>query len=89
MNRKKVIIGFLLGVLIPLFIALAFTFFFINHELFEGYQTLKLRGKLPNVLRIGLLGNLAVFIFTVRNKELLARGIVIATLLLLIITLVL
>ncbi|RZJ36446.1 MAG: hypothetical protein EOO51_01545 [Flavobacterium sp.] len=89
MNRKMVFIGILIGVLVPILIALAFIAFFINHNVVEGYQTLSLRGKLPNVLRIGLLGNLTVFIFTYRNKELVARGLVIATLLLLIITLVL
>lgn len=87
MNKKQVIIGFLTGCIAPIVIMLLFVAFFIDPNIADGIKTLQSRDQLSNVIRIGLLANLVIFMFFVGKKELLARGIVIATLLILIISL--
>ena len=84
MNKKLVIRGLILGIAVPILIALLFVAGFAIHMdvgFEEGFRKLRLRGQLPNVLRIGLLGNLAIFVFLVRKNEFVARGIMLATLL--------
>lgn len=90
MNKKHVTNGLILGIAAPLLVALLFVAGFamyVNVGFEEGFRQLKWKGQLPNVLRIGLLANLVLFVFTVRNKELVARGIMLATLLVLIVSL--
>jgi hypothetical protein len=91
MNKKLVIRGIVLGIAAPIFVALLFVTGFalyMNIGLEESFKQLRWKGQLPNVLRIGLLANLILFVFLVRNKEVVARGIMLATLFILIITLV-
>ena len=90
MNKKLVIRGIILGIAAPILVALLFVAGFavyMNIGVDEGFRQLKWKGQLPNVLRIGLLGNLALFVFLVRKNELVARGIMLATLLALTISL--
>lgn len=92
MNKKSVLKGLILGIAAPLFLALLFVAGFAMYmhlDFGDGFRQLKWRGQLPNVLRIGLLANLAIFTFTVRKNELLSRGILLATLVLLTISLLL
>jgi len=90
MNKKLVFRGLILGIAVPLFVALIFVACFAaytNLSFEEGFKQLRWKGQLPNVLRIGLLGNLALFVFMVRKNEIVARGIMLATLLALTISL--
>jgi hypothetical protein len=90
MNKKLVIRGLLLGVAAPILVALLFVAGFAMHTnvgFEDGFRQLRWKGQLPNVLRIGLLANLVLFMFLVRKNELVARGIMLATLLVLIISL--
>lgn len=90
MNKKIVIKGILLGLAVPLFVALLFILGFgmykkLNFE--EGFRYLYLGGQLANVLRIGLLANFVLFMIMVSKDEVLARGIVVSTLVLLTVSL--
>lgn len=90
MNKKLVVQGILLGFAAPLLAALLFVLGFaiyMHLDFGEGFKQLKFRGQLSNVLRIGLLANLALFTVLVRRKELVARGVVVSTLALLTISL--
>jgi uncharacterized membrane protein YphA (DoxX/SURF4 family) len=87
MNKKPVIYGFLMGIAAPLLVVFVFVFIYINHNFGNGLMDLKARGQLGNIMRLGLLANLVLFTFLIRRKELLARGILIATLLILIVSL--
>ena len=90
MNKKQVLQGFILGIAAPLLVALLFVAGFsmyTNLGFEEGFKELRWKGQLPNVLRIGLLANLVLFVFLIRKREVVARGIMLATLLVLIITL--
>jgi hypothetical protein len=90
MNKKLVTRGLILGMVAPILVALLFVagFAMYVHLGFEdGFKQLKWKGQLPNVLRIGLLANLILFMLLVRKNELVARGIMLATLFVLIISL--
>lgn len=86
MNKKRVLQGLILGIAVPLLVALLFIAGFamyVNLGFEDGFRQLKWKGQLPNVLRIGLLGNLVLFVFLIRKNEIVARGVMLATLLLL------
>lgn len=90
MNKKLVIQGIILGFAAPLLVSLLFVLGFaiyMHTDFGLAFGELKFRGQLANVLRIGLLANLALFTLLVRRKELVARGVVISTLVLLTISL--
>jgi hypothetical protein len=90
MNKKSVIRGVILGIAVPLLVALLFVAGFaayVNIGFDEGFRQLMWRGQIANVLRIGLLGNLVLFVFMIRKNEIVARGIMLATLLTLTISL--
>lgn len=90
MNTKTVIKGILLGLATPIAISLLFVLGFgmykhLNFD--EGFQYLYLGDQLPNVMRIGLLANFVLFMIVVRKNEVLARGVVVSTLVLLTVSL--
>jgi len=91
MNKKLVIRGLIFGIGVPLLVALLFIAGFalkMNIGFHDGFKLLRFKGQLPNVMRIGLLANLVMFTFLVRSKELVARGIAMATIVLLIVSLI-
>lgn len=88
MDKKSVIKGILLGIAIPLLIVILFIAILINPDVEAGLKAARINGQLPVILRIGLLGNLVIFTLYVRKNEFLARGIVLATLLVLILSMV-
>lgn len=88
MDKKSVIKGILLGIAVPVIVVVLFIAILINTDVEAGLKAARLNGQLPVILRIGLLANLVFFTLTVRKNEFLARGIVLSTLLVLILSMI-
>ncbi len=88
MKKIDLLYGALIG-LVSSFIGIyLFMILFTEYDLMEGISILKSRGQLGKLIALGSILNLVVFFGLLQiNKELMARGVVLATLLLTIITL--
>mgnify|MGYP003607092123 CR=1 FL=1 len=88
MNKKDLLIGFIIGILTSILGSLLFITFFTKFDLSTGIQTIKENGYLGKVITLGTILDLGVFtILLKRNKELMARGVVLAVIVLAISTL--
>lgn len=77
----------LIGALIGTYIALHF---FTNQGFVEGFKMMKSAGMIGKVITLGSIPNLLLFFFLLKkNKDLMARGLVLAMFLLVILTLIL
>lgn len=88
MKKIELFYGFLIG------IAGAFigTFLFLSlatdYDYLEGVMALRSQNELGKLIALGAVVNIAIFFFLLKNnKELMARGIVLSTILLTVITL--
>lgn len=88
MNKKDILIGFIIGIFTALLGSYMFIAFFTKFDISTGIQTIKQQGYLGKVITIGTVLDLAVFgILLKRNEELMARGVVLAVIVLAISTL--
>jgi hypothetical protein len=88
MNKKDLLIGFIIGIFTALLGSYLFIAFFTKFDISTGFQTIKQQGYLGKVITIGTVLDLAVFgILLKRDEELKARGIVLAVIVLAISTL--
>lgn len=88
MNKKDILIGFIIGIFTALLGSYLFVTFFTKFDITTGIQTIKQQGYLGKVITIGTVLDLAVFgILLKRNEELMARGVVLAVIVLAISTL--
>ncbi|WP_281230927.1 hypothetical protein [Flavobacterium gelatinilyticum] len=89
MNKKDFIIGFLVGIFTALLGSYLFIKFFTNFDISTGVQTIREHGYLGKVITIGTTLDLAVFLLLLnRNKEMMARGVILAVILLAISTII-
>ena len=89
MNKKDFIIGFLVGIFTALLGSYLFIKFFTNFDISTGIQTIREHGYLGKVITIGTTLDLAVFLLLLnRNKEMMARGVILAVILLAISTII-
>ena len=81
MNKDSTILGLIVGVVTPLLVMLIFWQISFGKLQFEDFSELMFRGeKLPGLISIGLLGNLAAFFGFYRSKlDVSARGVISAT----------
>lgn len=91
MNQKKdIFIGMLIGLLsafVGTFIALLL---FTKQGFIEGYFAMKNAGLLGKIITLGCIPNILIFFLLLKkNKELMARGVILAMFLLIVITLIL
>lgn len=88
MNKKDILTGFLIGILASfvgmfLYITLA-----LHTDFLAGIQSMKNQGQLGKIVTLGSILDLVAFgILLKMNKELMARGVVLAVIVLTIITL--
>ena len=80
------------GMILGFFLACIGIYLFITviakYEFVEGYLLLKRQGQVGKVIALGSILNLFAFFFLLKiNKELMARGVVLATLILTVVTL--
>ncbi|MGL3000186.1 MAG: hypothetical protein EAZ58_05755 [Flavobacterium sp.] len=79
MNKIDLLYGFLIGLIASLLGSFLFMTFFTDYEFIEGVRILKSQGYLGKLITVGSLLDLAAFgILLKMNKELMARGVVLA-----------
>ncbi|NHN27067.1 hypothetical protein FIA58_015390 [Flavobacterium jejuense] len=90
MQKKDIFIGLLIGLLgafLGTFIALQI---FTKQGFIEGFKVMKSAGMIGKVITLGCVPNLLIFFLLLKkNKDIMARGVVLAMFLLVIITLIL
>jgi hypothetical protein len=87
MKKTDLLIGALIGFVATFFGTYIFFTFCTEYSFLEGVKGMKSQGFLGKVITLGAILNLvAFFILLKMNKELMARGVVFATILLAIIT---
>lgn len=88
MNKLDILIGFILGIITSLIGSYLFIKLFTAFDLSNGLQTIKQYGYLGKVITLGTVLDLLLFLFLLkRNKEIMARGVVFAVIVLAISTL--
>lgn len=88
MNKKDILIGFILGIFTSLLGSYLFITFFTKFDISSGIQTIKENGYLGKVITLGTTLDLAVFAFLLKkDKEFMAGGVILAVIVLAISTL--
>ncbi|SHF91492.1 hypothetical protein [Flavobacterium defluvii] len=88
-NKKEILIGFLVGIFTSLLGSYLFITFFTKFDISTGIQALRQMGYLGKVITIGTVLDLAVFLLLLqRNKEMMARGVILAVIVLAISTII-
>ncbi|AMA50121.1 MULTISPECIES: hypothetical protein [Flavobacterium] len=88
MSKFELLKGTLIGFLATLLGIVLFFKLFTNYSFTEGIAQMKSLGYLGKIITLGAMLNMVVFFGLLKlNKELMARGVVLATLILAIITL--
>ena len=88
MKKIDLFYGFVIGVVASIIGSYIFIVAFTPYSFLGGIQILKFEGKLGKIITLGAILNLLIFFgFLKYNKELLARGVILAMFILTIITL--
>ncbi len=88
MKTKQLFIGFAIGLIVTIVGAFLFLFFFTNYNLFVDFFAITQRGILGKVITLGAIPNIVFFlIFMNKRKDDIAKGILLATIFLTLITL--
>jgi hypothetical protein len=87
MNKRDIIIGFAIGILACVLGVFLFLSFFTDFDFMIGIQSMKSEGKLGKLITLGAILDLVAFgILLKMNKELMARGVVLAVICIAILT---
>ena len=90
MEKKDLIIGFLIGIIGAFVGCFIFLEFFTEYGFIKGFAAMKNAGILNKVITLGAILNLIIFfILLQKNKDTMAKGVVFSMLIITIITLVL
>ncbi|MFK7050460.1 MULTISPECIES: hypothetical protein [Flavobacterium] len=88
MNKLELIKGTILGFLAALIGVFLFFKLFTNYNFIDGITQMKSLGFLGKIITLGAMLNMVIFFGLLKlNKELMARGVVLSTIILAIITL--
>lgn len=88
MNKKDLLLGFLIGFASTLLGSFFFITLFTDFTFIAGIEIMKSQGNLGKIITLGSLLTLIVFgILLKNNKETMARGVVLAVIVLAILTL--
>lgn len=88
MNKKDLLLGFLIGIATTLLGSFIFITFFTEFKFIAGIQIMKSQGNLGKLITLGSILTLIAFgILLKMNKEMMARGVVLAVIALAILTL--
>lgn len=89
MNKIDILIGFLIGLLASLLGSFLFITLFTDFDFTTGVQTMKFQGSLGKLITLGSILDLIIFAVLLKlNKEMMARGIILAIILIAILTLI-
>lgn len=87
MKKIDLVYGLIIGLLAAGIGVYLFIELFTEYEFSTGISILKSQGQLGKLIALGAILNLVAFFFLLKiNKELMARGVVLATLLLTVVT---
>ena len=85
---KGLIIGFFIGILTTTIGTYFFITRIIKNDFLEGLNAIKTQGYLGKIITLGAVLNVIAFFILLRyNKEMMARGVILATIMLTIFTL--
>ena len=88
MNKMDLLYGFMIGLLAAFAGSFLIVLLFTDYAYLEGLQVLKANDNIGKLLTLGAVLNLIVFFGLLKlNRELMARGVILATIVLTIITL--
>ncbi len=88
MNKIDLLIGFAIGILACVLGIFLFVTFFTDFDFIAGIESMKSEGKLGKLITLGSILDLIAFgILLKLNKEIMARGVVLAVICIAIITL--
>lgn len=88
MNKKNLLLGFVIGIAATLLGSYLFITFFSEFKFIAGIQIMKSQGNLGKLITLGSILTLIAFgILLKMNKEIMARGVVLAVIALAILTL--
>lgn len=89
MDKKDLFIGLLIGLLAATLGCTVFLYFFTDARSVEDLQVVRAQGLMGKLITLGAIFNLiAFFILLKLEKELMARGVILATILLAILTVI-
>ena len=89
MKKTDLIIGFLIGIATAFLGTYLFLKIFTKYDLLQDLQTIRAEGIFGKVITLGAILNIIVFFVLLQlKKEMIARGIVLATIILTLITLI-
>ena len=90
MNKKDLIIGFLIGLAVAFLGFSLFIFFFTEARSLADLKLIRQQGYLGKLITLGAVFNLAVFFILLKlNKDFMARGVLLATIILALLTVIL
>jgi hypothetical protein len=88
MNKIDLLIGFVIGILASVIGSYVFITFFTDFDFMAGIQAMKSEGKIGKLITLGTILDLVAFgILLKMNKDVMARGVVLAVIIIAIITL--
>ncbi|WP_395043608.1 hypothetical protein [Flavobacterium sp.] len=90
MRKIDLLIGFFIGIVTTVVGTIAFLLLFTKFNKIADITIIRQEGILGKVITLGAILNILVFYFLLKkNKELMARGVVLATIILAILTVIL
>jgi hypothetical protein len=88
MSKIDIVLGFVIGILASLLGSFLFIKFFTAFDFIAGVESMKSEGKLGKLITLGSILDLVAFgILLKMNKDIMARGVVLAVIIITIITL--
>ena len=88
MNKIELLIGFVIGILASIVGIYIFITFFTDFDFVDGIRAMKSEGKIGKLITLGTILDLVAFgILLKMNKDSMARGVVLAVIIIAIITL--
>lgn len=88
MNKRDMLLGFFVGLLACVLGIFLFVSFFTDFDFITGIKSMKSEGKLGKLITLGAILDLVLFgVLLKMNKEIMARGVVLAVIFIAILTL--
>jgi hypothetical protein len=88
MNKIDLIKGFIIGIIVSVIGSLLFITIFTDFDSITGFKTMKAQGYLGKIITLGSIPDLIVFgVLLKLNKEIMARGVILAVIMMTIFTL--
>lgn len=88
MNKIDILLGFVIGILASLLGSFLFIKIFTAYDFMAGVESMKTEGKLGKLITLGSILDLVAFgVLLKLNKDIMARGVVLAVIIITIITL--